>query len=92
MDSNMASGKLGQAAAYKRQRQNLQEQIDDVNAKALEVRVAEKALLEKLSAVEEERDALVEFNGQLKAKMIQLGDLEAASNQQPGMLLSLMFL
>jgi hypothetical protein len=82
LDSSMASGKLGQQAAFNRQKQNLLKQRDELSAKEREARIATDAMMEKLSLIEEERDSALEYIGQLKAQIKKLCDLEAASSQQ----------
>jgi hypothetical protein len=82
LDSSLASGKLGQQAAFNRQKQNLLKQRDELAAKEREVRIATDAMMQKLSLIEEERDGAVEYIGQLKAQLKKLSDLEAASVQQ----------
>lgn len=82
LDSSLASGKLGQQAAFNRQKQNLLKQRDELSAKEREVRIATDAMMQKLSLIEEERDGAMEYIGQLKAQVKKLSDLEAASVQQ----------
>lgn len=82
LDSSLASGKLGQLAAFNRQKQNLLKQRDELNAREREARIATAAMTEKLNLIEEERDGAVEYIGQLKAQIKKLYDLEAASSQQ----------
>lgn len=82
LDSSLASGKLGQQAAYNRQKQNLLKQRDELSAKEREARIATDAMMQKLSLIEEERDGAIEYIGQLKAQLKKLSDLEAASTQQ----------
>ncbi len=82
LDSSLASGKLGQLAAFNRQKQNLLKQRDELNAREREARIATAAMTEKLNLIEEERDGAVEYIGQLKAQIKKLHDLEAASAQQ----------
>lgn len=82
LDSSLASGKLGQLAAYNRQKQNLLKQRDELSAKERETRIAMDAMVEKLNLIEEERDGAIEYIGQLKAQLRKLADLEAASAQQ----------
>jgi hypothetical protein len=82
LDSSLASGKLGQQAAFNRQKQNLLKQRDELAAKEREVRIATDAMTQKLSLIEEERDGALEYIGQLKAQLKKLSDLETASVQQ----------
>jgi hypothetical protein len=82
LDSSLASGKLGQQAAFNRQKQNLLKQRDELSAKEREVKIASTAMMQKLSLIEEERDGALEYIGQLKAQLKKLGDLESASSQQ----------
>eukprot|EP01034_Spumella_vulgaris_P022214 gene22214-28328_t len=82
MESNLASGKLGQAAAYNRQKQNLLKQKEEIAIKESEVRNTSKAMGEKLSLMEEDRDGAEDYIEQLKAQLKKLADLEAAATQQ----------
>lgn len=82
LDSSLASGKLGQLAAFNRQKQNLLKQRDELGSKEREARITTDAMIEKLNLIEEERDGAMEYIGQLKVQLKKLGDLEAASSQQ----------
>lgn len=87
MDSNLASGKMGQAAAFNRQKQNLIKQKDEVAVKQTEVAVATKVMNDKLHVLEEDFDGAEEYIEQLKAQIKKLGELEAASTQQEELLM-----
>lgn len=82
LESSLGSGKLGQAAAYKRQRQNLIKAKDEVDSKALEVAAALAVLEERLRIIDEETRGAADYNGKLQQQLGKLGDLEAASTQQ----------
>jgi hypothetical protein len=82
MEANLASGKLGQAAAYKRQRANLVKQSDEIDVRQGECQASTQLISEKLRVIEEERDGVVEYIDQLQVQIQKLKDLEAASTQQ----------
>ena len=82
LESSLGSGKLGQAAAYKRQRQNLIKAKDEVDSKALEVAAAVAVLEERLRIIDDETRGAADYNGKLQQQLGKLGDLEAASTQQ----------
>lgn len=87
MDSNLASGKMGQAAAFNRQKQNLIKQKEEVSVKETEVSVATKVMNDKLHVLEEDFDGAEEYIEQLKAQIVKLSELEAASTQQEELLM-----
>jgi len=82
LDSNLGSGKLGQAAAYKRQRQHLLKQRDEIDAKAVEVSVATEVMLERLRIIEEEHQSASDYNSKLQGQVVKLTELEGAASQQ----------
>jgi hypothetical protein len=82
MDSNLASGKLGQAAAFTRQRQNLTRQLGEVSARGIELKVAGDALAEKMRVIEEERDEAAGHIEQLKDVLKKLAHMESSAMQQ----------
>ena len=82
MESNMASGKIGMAAAYKRQKENLLKHKEEVMAKAAEVQVLADSMSAKLRLIEEERKSADEYNKQLRDQIAKLALLEGQANQQ----------
>lgn len=82
MENNLASGKMGQAAAFTRQRQNLTQQRDEFVARGMEAKAASEAMIEKLRVIEEERDEAVEHIEQLRGVLAKLTHLESNSMQQ----------
>lgn len=82
MDSTLSNGKVGQAAVYKRQKQNILQMKQDVEAKALEVNSVVATMLEKLRIAEHERDGAIEYNGQLNGVIAKLTELEGQSSKQ----------
>lgn len=82
LDANLATGKLGQLASYKRQKQNLLKLKEEVEAKAAGVQSAVTSILDKLSSIQKERDHALEYNVGLKAMVAKLTELELSSSQQ----------
>ena len=82
LDSTFASGKLGQIAGFKRHKQNLIKQKEDIELKAAEVQIGITAMLQKLRLIEEERDGSVDYNNQLNGHVIKLNELEGSASQQ----------
>jgi hypothetical protein len=82
LESSLGSGKLGQAATYKRQRQNLLKAKDEVDSKAIEVAAAVAVLEDRLRVIDEEVRGAADYNSKLQQQMVKLGELEAASSQQ----------
>jgi hypothetical protein len=82
MEANLASGKLGQAAAYKRQRANLLKQSDEIDVRQGECQASTQLIQDKLRVIEEERDGALDYIAQLQVQIQKLKDLEAASTQQ----------
>lgn len=82
MEKSLAGGKLGQQAAYKRQRQNLLNQQAVVEAAAAEKQTETDLVLEKLRHMEEETASAVEYNAKLTAQIEKLTLLEKGSAQQ----------
>lgn len=87
MEVNMAGGKLGQAAAYKRQKQNLLKQKTEIDEKAIEVNVAISTYAEQLSLTEEERDDALNYNTQLLSEIDKLNLKESSSSSQPELIM-----
>ncbi len=82
LDANLATGKLGQLASYKRQKQNLLKLKEEVEAKAATAQSAVTSMLDKLSIIQKERDHALEYNVGLKAMVAKLTELELSSGQQ----------
>ena len=82
MESNLANGKLGQAAAYTRQKENILKMKEEVDEKAAETHAAMTVILEKLRGVEHQRDEAFEYNEKLNGLINKMNELEAASTQQ----------
>jgi hypothetical protein len=82
LESSLGSGKLGQLAAYKRQRQHLIKTRDELESKATEVAAAVAALEQRLHILEDEVRGAVDYNSKLGQQLGKLADLEAASSQQ----------
>jgi len=82
LESSLGSGKMGQAATYKRQRQNLLKAKDEVDSKAIEVAAAVAVLQDRLRVIDEEVRGAADYNSKLQQQMVKLGELEAASSQQ----------
>ncbi len=82
LDANLATGKLGQLASYKRQKQNLLKLKEEVETKAAGVQSAVTSILDKLSIIQKERDHALEYNVGLKAMVAKLTELELSSSQQ----------
>jgi hypothetical protein len=82
MEANLASGKLGQAAAYKRQRANLLKQSDEIDVRQGECQASTQLIQDKLRVIEDERDGALDYIAQLQVQIQKLKDLEAASTQQ----------
>jgi len=82
MERSLQGGKLGQQAAYKRQRQNLLNQQAVIDAQAAEKQAETDLILEKLRHMEEESASAVDYNGKLRAQIEKLGALEKSSAQQ----------
>lgn len=82
LESSLGSGKLGQLAAYKRQRQHLIKTRDELESKATEVAAAVAALEQRLHILEDEVSGAVDYNSKLGQQLGKLADLEAASSQQ----------
>jgi hypothetical protein len=78
----LAGGKLGHAAAYKRQRVLLLKQIEEVKQKGMEVQVSLDALTQKLQSAEEERQSILQYNDELRKQLGVLAALEAKASQQ----------
>ena len=82
MEKNLQGGKLGQAAAYKRQRQNLMNQKAELDV-IVAARDQETGLvMEKLRNIEDEALAAREYNEQLLKQIEKLTDMENTSKQQ----------
>lgn len=82
LESSLGSGKLGQLAAYKRQRQHLIKTRDELESKATEVAAAVAALEQRLHILDDEVRGAVDYNSKLGQQLGKLAELEAASSQQ----------
>jgi hypothetical protein len=82
MDESLASGKVGQSAALKRQHQNLIKQKETADIKAANLRIATEALLDRMHLLEQERNSAQEYNTRLNEQFKKLADLERSATQQ----------
>lgn len=82
VDESLASGKLGQAASYKRQKEMLLKQREEVSQKSAVVKQSYKIAFEKLKLSEDEKADAVEYIQQLRAQVAKLSQLEANSSQK----------
>lgn len=82
LDQNVASGKLGAAAAFNRQMQNLVKQKEELLGSGEALKVKTKALRMKLRVMEEERNNATDYLAQLRAQLQKLTELEANSTQK----------
>jgi hypothetical protein len=82
LDQNVASGKLGAAAAFSRQLQNLVKQKEEVLGSGETMKVKTKALRLKLRVLEEERNNAGDYLTQLRSQLLKLTELEQNSTQQ----------
>ncbi len=82
MERSLQGGKLGQQAAFKRQRQNLLNQQAVADAAAAEKSKETDLVLEKLRHLEEETSSAVDYNAKLQAQIEKLNALEKGSSQQ----------
>jgi hypothetical protein len=82
LDQNVASGKLGAAAAFSRQLQNLVKQKEEVLGSGEAMKVKTKALRLKLRVLEEERNNAGDYLTQLRSQLQKLTELEQNSTQQ----------
>jgi DNA repair exonuclease SbcCD ATPase subunit len=82
MDESLASGKVGQSAALKRQHQNLIKQKETADLKAANLRIATEALLDRMRILEQERNSAQEYNTRLNDQLKKLADLERNATQQ----------
>ncbi|KAJ1388390.1 hypothetical protein B484DRAFT_440039, partial [Ochromonadaceae sp. CCMP2298] len=82
LDESVNSGRMGQAAAFNRQKQSLLRQRDELDAKKREVEICTTAMVQKLCLIEEEHGGAEEYADLLKAQVKKLAALEAAAAQQ----------
>lgn len=82
LDSNVAAGKLGAAAAHNRQMLSLTKQKDELTLKAQETQIQSDALDEKLRLLTEEQNSAIEYIEQLRTQYKKLEDIEKATSQQ----------
>jgi len=81
LDNSLATGKLGQAAAYARQKGHLLSQKEDVSTQVAESQVEVDSLAAKLKHAEEEKIKTSQYNEKLKEQLDKLAGLEKAANQ-----------
>lgn len=82
MDESLSSGKLGHAAAFKRQQQALLKQQQDIRSKTLELKSSYDLLIQKLQLIEEEEAEAADYKTQLNGQIAKLTELESKSSQQ----------
>lgn len=82
IEENLASGKLGQAAALKRQEQTLLNQQKELQERFKELKLSYTESNQKLQLLVEENVEAVDYNQQLKAQINKLSELETKSSQQ----------
>ena len=82
LETTLASGQIGSAAIYKRQRQNLMKHLEELDAKYIEIKTNYDLIFDKLSLEEEERSSAVEYNATLREQLVKIAQLEAQSKQQ----------
>lgn len=82
LDDNLATGRLGAAAAFNRQMQGLLKAKDELTARETDVLVKTAALQERGRVAEDERAAAQDYIAQLRAQFKKFSDLESASTQQ----------
>jgi chromosome segregation ATPase len=78
----MAAGKLGQVAHYKRQREQLLQIRDDMDAQVLQKQAVVDAMSARLAALEEEKNGTMVYLAQLSAQMEKLQEIEKQSHQK----------
>lgn len=76
VEENLASGKLGQAASFKRQEQSLIKQLEEIRAKRMEVETAYSLSVEKLHLLEEEHLDTSDYHEKLTAQALKLTEIE----------------
>lgn len=82
LDSDLASGKLGKAAAHHRQKQNLLKQRDEVVTKKTELQIVVSSLASKGSHLREEQENTLQYVQKLKNKFLELLSIENNAKQQ----------
>lgn len=82
VEENLASGKLGQAAALKRQEQILSKQLQEIRNKNTFTKGQYDINLEKYELLQEECEEAIEYNNQLRNQLTKLIELEGMSSQQ----------
>ena len=81
LDNSLQNGKLGQAAAFSRQKQHLLAQKEELSAQLVEVQVELDSSVAKLQHLQEERTKTNEYNEKLREQLLKLTGLEGAANQ-----------
>lgn len=82
LDENVASGKLGAAAAFQRQLQNLIKQKEEILGTGEAMKIKTKALRMKMRVLEEENSNASDYIEQLRSQLQKLTELEQNSTQQ----------
>ena len=82
LESNLASGKLGQAAAFSRQKQNLLRQIGEMKIKEAEAKVAADSVIAQMTLIDDGRTAADQYVQKIQSQIRKLEQLEAAASQQ----------
>jgi hypothetical protein len=78
----LASGKLGKAAAFNRQKQILIKKKDEIFLKNDELVSINTSFEEKLKLLEEEKNDSIQYISKLKNQLKKLSDLEKNTTQQ----------
>ena len=81
LDDSLQSGKLGQGAAFARQKGHLLSQKEESEAQLAESKAQIDSLQQKLQHAEEEKLKTLQYNEQLKEQLEKIAGLEAAANQ-----------
>ena len=81
LNSNMAMGRLGQAAAYNRQKDHLLKQKEGVGEKIAQTHVENESCIAKLKHSEDEKVSTKAYNTKLEEQIEKLKTLEDQANQ-----------
>ncbi|RYH11059.1 hypothetical protein EON65_39010 [archaeon] len=82
LDENLATGKLGAAAAFNRQMQNLSKQVEELTVREKEQAVRIAALKQRIQVAADEKASSLDYVQQLQAQYKKFVDLEATSSQK----------
>lgn len=82
LEDSVSTGRLGQAAAYKRQRAALMKQVEELSQSVSELQTSLAAETGRLAAAASERRSAEEYNRQLKGQIDRLKGLETAATQR----------